>query len=172
MKLLVIGHARHGKDTVCEILQRDHGLKFASSSHFVGKKVVWERLKGFYPNFEAMFDDRVRHRALWKDLIAQYCADNPARTAEGMLDAGFDVYCGMRARREFKAARPLFDAVLWVDRSSCVPSEPWSSMELNRRDADFVVVNDGNLARLEAEVAAVYSKCETRVSHCQPKMGL
>jgi len=28
MKLLVIGHGRHGKDTVCEILQQNYNLSF------------------------------------------------------------------------------------------------------------------------------------------------
>lgn len=44
-KLLVIGHARHGKDTVAEILQRDYGLQFTSSSLFCAEKVVFEGLK-------------------------------------------------------------------------------------------------------------------------------
>ena len=44
-KLLVIGHARHGKDTVAEILQRDYGLQFTSSSLFCAEKIVFEGLK-------------------------------------------------------------------------------------------------------------------------------
>lgn len=44
-KLLVIGHARHGKDTVAEILERDYGLAFTSSSLFCAEKVVWHALQ-------------------------------------------------------------------------------------------------------------------------------
>jgi hypothetical protein len=146
-KLMIIGHARHGKDTAAEHLR----YTFASSSEFVGRRVVFDRLEGFYRDwmsyghasavndftpdevFDAMFADRVNHRALWKDLIAQYCADNPARTAQEMLAEGNDMYVGMRARREFEAAHPLFDHVIWIDRSEHLPPEPPDSMELVRR---------------------------------------
>jgi hypothetical protein len=32
MKLLIIGNARHGKDTLAELLNEYYGLKFMSSS--------------------------------------------------------------------------------------------------------------------------------------------
>lgn len=41
-KLLILGHARHGKDTVAEILQRDYGFSFTSSSLFCAEHVIWE----------------------------------------------------------------------------------------------------------------------------------
>lgn len=44
-KLLIIGHGRHGKDTVAEILQRDYGFAFTSSSLFCAEHVVWEAVK-------------------------------------------------------------------------------------------------------------------------------
>jgi len=40
-KLLVLGHARHGKDTVAEILQQEYGFTFTSSSLFCAEKVIW-----------------------------------------------------------------------------------------------------------------------------------
>lgn len=44
-KLLVIGHARHGKDTVAEILQAEYGYTFTSSSLFCAEKVIWAALQ-------------------------------------------------------------------------------------------------------------------------------
>jgi dephospho-CoA kinase len=44
-KLLVIGQARHGKDTVAEILERDYGFKFTSSSFFCAEKVIWDAVQ-------------------------------------------------------------------------------------------------------------------------------
>lgn len=41
-KLLVLGHARHGKDTVAEILQQEYGFTFTSSSLFCAEKVIWQ----------------------------------------------------------------------------------------------------------------------------------
>lgn len=43
-KLLVLGHARHGKDTVAEILQQEYGYTFTSSSLFCAEKVIWEAI--------------------------------------------------------------------------------------------------------------------------------
>ena len=40
-KVLVIGHGRHGKDTVAERLQQRYGLSFTSSSLFCAEKVIW-----------------------------------------------------------------------------------------------------------------------------------
>ena len=40
-KLLVIGHGRHGKDTVCEILRDHYGYTFESSSQFCSKLFIY-----------------------------------------------------------------------------------------------------------------------------------
>jgi len=41
-KLLVIGHGRHGKDTVCEILRDKYGFSFESSSQFCSKLFIFD----------------------------------------------------------------------------------------------------------------------------------
>lgn len=43
-KFLILGHARHGKDTVAEILRDEYGFAFTSSSLFCAEKVIWEAL--------------------------------------------------------------------------------------------------------------------------------
>ena len=43
-KFIVIGHGRHGKDTVGEMLADDYGLSFKSSSMFCAEKVIWPLL--------------------------------------------------------------------------------------------------------------------------------
>ena len=96
-KLLIIGHARHGKDTVAEMIAKQLGLTFKSSSIFVGEKCVWpswgcER----YETFEDMFADRVteENRIVWGGLISAYNTPNQARTAQEMLE-DHDMYVGM-----------------------------------------------------------------------------
>ena len=44
-KLLIIGHARHGKDTVAEILRDTHGYDFVSSSGMRGEPSATTRSK-------------------------------------------------------------------------------------------------------------------------------
>ena len=50
-KILVLGYARHGKDTVSEMLRDIYGFKFTSSSEFCAEHIVWpmiqEELLGF-----------------------------------------------------------------------------------------------------------------------------
>ena len=41
-KFLILGHARHGKDTVAEILRDEYGFAFTSSSLFCAEKVIWD----------------------------------------------------------------------------------------------------------------------------------
>lgn len=43
-KFLILGHARHGKDTVAEILRDCYGFTFTSSSLFCAEKVIWDAI--------------------------------------------------------------------------------------------------------------------------------
>jgi len=150
-RLLIIGHARHGKDTVAEMISEIMGLKFTSSSVFVGYEAIWPMWgKERYPSFEAMFDDRVNHRALWFNLISAYNTPDKARTGRTMLERGYNMYVGMRNADEYKACidAGLFDEVIWVDRSKLLPPEPSDSMTLDDSMATMIVNNNGDLADL------------------------
>jgi hypothetical protein len=74
LKLLVIGHGRHGKDTVCEMLRDDYGYTFESSSRFCSKLFIYNDLKDKYgyANEEECYADRHNHRAEWYDAICAY----------------------------------------------------------------------------------------------------
>ena len=48
MKILIIGEARHGKDTVAEIMRDEYGMTFQSSSHFVCEKAVFPYMSAKY----------------------------------------------------------------------------------------------------------------------------
>lgn len=153
-KLLIIGHARHGKDSFAEILRDKYGLSFKSSSRFVGERCIWDQWgKERYLTFEDMFEDRANHRALWKNLISAYCTPDKARTAKEMLAEGHDMYVGMRDIDEFRACREqkIFDLVLWVDRSRHQPPESVMSMDLESHVADHIILNNGTLEDLETQ---------------------
>ena len=153
-RLLIIGHGRHGKDTVASMIHLMMGLKFISSSEFVGREIIWPMWgQERYKTFEEMFDDRVNYRKTWKDLIFAYNTPDRSRTTRTMLERGYDMYVGMRSREEFLASKDLFDAVVWVDRSEHVPPESGDSMELTKDDADIIINNNGSMASLKSEVA-------------------
>ncbi|MGZ8364767.1 MAG: hypothetical protein ACXWWG_00475 [Nitrospira sp.] len=173
-KLAVIGHARHGKDTVCELLRDRWGFTFTSSSLFCAEKVIFPAYKDWakgeqteqarlvrrslqydpmWLNAEECFRDRADFRAMWFDLISSYNTPDPATLASDIL-ASYDVYAGIRSQREYLAARNqgLFDFAIWVDRSKHLPKEPSSSMELEPWMADFMIDNNGSLDDLVREV--------------------
>ena len=152
-KLLIIGHGRHGKDTVCEILRDYHGHKFISSSLFVAEKAVWPnwgRDYGVWDTVEECYEDRANYRASWAREISAYNTPDKSRTATEMFDEGHNIYCGVRMRDELEACKDkgLFDLIIWVDRSDHLPSEPLSSMELTKEDADFFLNNNGSIRNL------------------------
>ena len=157
-KVLIIGHGRHGKDTVAQMISDSMGLKFSSSSEFVGRKCIWPNWgKSRYQSFEAMFADRVNHRATWGDLIEAYNTPDAHRTGSEMIEDGNDMYVGMRRARELEACRwrKVFDHVIWVDATLRLPLEPLASMELTPAHADIHVNNNGPVEDLVAAVANI-----------------
>ena len=155
MKLLIIGHGRHGKDTVAECLRDDYGMTFKSSSMHCAEYVVYPMLKDQYgyTSVEECFADRSNHRSEWFDLIAEYCKDDLARIGREIFEVS-DIYCGLRNKREFHAIKNngLVDFVIWVDRSDHLPPEPKDSMSLEPWMADFVIDNNGTLDQLYQNV--------------------
>ena len=160
-KLLIIGHGRHGKDTVAEMLRDHHGYTFASSSEYVGRKAIWPRIRGWwgkllapsgmkYNTFDECFADRGNHRDYWGNAISEYNTPDKTRTAAEMLHDGYDIYVGMRRYDELYAVEDaeLFDAIIWVDRLEHLPPEPITSMNLNLGDATFYLDNNGSLLDL------------------------
>lgn len=144
-KLLIIGHARHGKDTVGERISKTMGLSFMSSSEFVGREAIWPMWgEERYCSFDEMFEDRVNYRSTWKDLISAYNTPDKSRTATEMLFK-HNLYVGMRARDELEACKTkdLFDYIIWVDGSQRHPPEGKGSMELVAADADLHIDNNG-----------------------------
>ena len=160
-KLLIIGHARHGKDTLAKLIQEKMGLAFTSSSIFVGEECIWpiwghER----YPDFQSMFDDRVNHRKLWADLISAYNTPDKTRTAKMMLNRGYDMYVGMRRMDEFVACNEakLFDHVIWVDALKRLPPEGKDSNEMIPGLADLYCDNNEGIENLHLFVELLQKK--------------
>jgi len=150
-KILVIGHGRHGKDTVCEILRDSYGFRFQSSSEFCARKFIYDALreKYRYSSYEECYVDRHNHRSEWFDMIHNYCRDDYARLGRDIFGE-YDIYCGLRNRAEFHAMRNtgVFDYCVWVDRTDHEPLEARSSMNLEIWMADYVIDNNGDLKDL------------------------
>ena len=150
-KLVVLGHAGHGKDTVCELLRDRYGYSFMSSSLLCAERVVLQACRDApdMPNYSSpqhCFEDRSNHRKFWFDAITAYNTPDRARLGRLILN-DFDVYCGVRNRLEFEALRSeaLFDVAIWVDGSARKCAENEESCTVTRNMADFVLDNNGTL---------------------------
>lgn len=159
-RVMVMGYARHGKDTVSELLQKMYGAKFTSSSWFCAERIAFPALKDKYgyADVQACYDDRSNHRAEWYDLITAF--NTPDLTSLGRaIFEGHEVYCGIRNAREFHALRNagVFDVAIWVDASERLDGhiEDKSSCTVEPWMADFVLDNNGSLEDLERNLGSL-----------------
>ena len=156
-KLLILGYARHGKDTVGTHFQQYHDYKFVSSSWFVAKEVMWDVWGcAVYDNIHEMFEDRVNHRVLWMQMISAYNTPDKTKTGRTMIERGYDMYVGMRRQDELDACRQagVFDEYLWVDRSEHLPPEE-GSMDI-KYDPSYMVKIDNN-----GDLGDLYWNCQS-----------
>ena len=154
-KLLIVGHGRHGKDTVCEILRDEYGYNFISSSQFCADHFIYDALKEKYnyKNPLECYTDRHNHRAEWYDMISNYNKDDPGKLGSEIF-AKYDIYCGLRNINEWKKMNndKIYHYCIWVDRSKHLPAENISSMSLTQNCADFILDNNGTIDDLRANI--------------------
>lgn len=154
-KICIIGHARHGKDTLAEMINQRYGYKSESSSQAASRLFLYDALKDKYgyKTPEECFDDRVNHRAEWFDMICEYNKNYPGQLAADIMKSN-DIYTGMRSNRELVACIDdgIFDLVIGVFD----PMKP-----LERRDSfdidiwgmsDIIIPNAGSLYHLRHKV--------------------
>ncbi len=157
-RTLILGHGRHGKDTVAKLISEAGGGSFCSSSRFASVLFVWQAMvaRGHnYASADECYLDRHNHRGLWHDLIAAYNTPDPTRLARELLEVN-DMYVGMRSWREVYACidAQLFDRIVWVDASRRLPLEGPNSMFISldflvyadRGDCPLIIVDNNNEA--------------------------
>lgn len=155
MKLMIMGYARHGKDTVCEILREEYGMTFASSSYAAAEHAIYPVLRDLlgYKTIEECYNDRVNHRALWYELIKAFNHNDGARLAR-LIYQDHDIYCGIRNVEEFQAIQEagLFDFSVWVDAGDRVPDETTNSCTVHWTHADYLLDNNDDLDHLREQI--------------------
>lgn len=131
MKVLILGHSRHGKDELAMVMRQLFGITYCSSSWAAASKAVFPVLAPLYgyETVEQCFNDRHNHRGEWHRAISEYNTPNKAKLCLEIM-AHHDCYVGMRCPLELEAVKPLFDYILWVDRSRHQPPEGADSMKI------------------------------------------
>lgn len=157
MKILIIGHARHGKDTVGELFESIAGLKAISSSYILAREFLYDLMNTKYgqnyKTFEECYEDRHNFRKEWYDEITEYNKDDKARTAKLILNEA-EIYVGMRNNDEVIECvnQNLFDLIIWVDASERHWPENKSSFNITKNVADIIIENNGTLEDLEHKI--------------------
>lgn len=148
-KILILGHGRHGKDTVAEILEGMLGFKFISSSyaclHVIKPVLMAARPEsyGMYTPDEEIYEDRINCRDLWKEAITLVNTPDKAHLTKLVLEQA-DMYVGMRCNEEFLASKDLFDLVIWVDAFERIPeSDITMDIEFDASYMERVDNNEG-----------------------------
>ena len=158
MKLFIVGHGRHGKDTVAEFIRDKYGLTFKSSSFFCAEHVVRPFLEEHditYRSTQECFDDRANHRELWYQAIKRYNKDDVSRLSKAIFNE-HDMYVGIRDRTEFLESKHLADLAIWVDAFERVPAvDP--TCKILRSDCDVIFDNNGTEEELLAKVARFFN---------------
>jgi hypothetical protein len=153
-KMLIIGHALHGKTTLAEIFA-EHGFKFKDSSRAAAEIFIYEELrrKYDYHSPEQCYDDRRNHRAEWYDMICEYNKDDKARLAKDILKDN-DIYVGMRDDAEIKEClrQGVFEMVIGV-YDPRRPLEPPDSFNIDLwENSDIVIPNTGSIEDLRNKI--------------------
>ena len=155
-KVLILGHARHGKDTVGAMIAEHWKVPVQETSKWISENYMFRMLRGKYgyASHEECYEDRGNHRGEWYDLICMFNQHNPRRLAEAMLRDN-DVYIGIRSTRELVAALPLFEYTIFVSNPRVEPEQN-SSCDITQREmlscCDHHILNDGTLDDLYKKV--------------------
>jgi hypothetical protein len=149
-RVLILGHARHGKDTFAEYISKHSNLNFKSSSE-AAAEVVFSQIDG-YNTVQECFEDRVNHRLLWRDLLIKYNTPNATKLAEKILSES-NLYVGMRSLHEFNAAvnKNLFDYIFYVTALNRLKStDPSLDIDYNPKTM-ILIDNNETLSELESQ---------------------
>jgi hypothetical protein len=159
MKILILGHGEHGKDTLANALSEKYGLKFLSSSEVANGIIIYPQLENFYDSEQECFYDRRNNRELWASLIRDFNRNDKTRLAKLICESG-DGYVGLRELDEVResVAEGLFTHVMWVIRTDKDEDDPTMTFNYNdvavlqRRFSNFellMVINNSKISLSE-----------------------
>ncbi len=162
-RILILGDARHGKDTLADMLCDNSSLRSAGSSQTALDVFLFDVLKNkhnlSYSSKEEAYEDRINHRKIWYDEICLYNSVDRLKLVKDILKVA-DIYVGLRNHLEVESAisESVFDHIIGVYDYR----KPRESNESNSADvfkySDFVIMNNGSLSDLESKVINVILK--------------
>ena len=124
-KVLIVGHGRHGKDTLAGLINLEMGLKFRGSSQVAAAEVIYPLMSNFYTSPEDAFERRHENRELWRALISDYNREDPTRLSR-LVCANGHGYTGLRDKTEVISCikQGVFTHVIWIERPDLAQDDP------------------------------------------------
>jgi len=141
LKLIVCGHAGHGKDYVSERLANALNITYSSSTAFVASAL----------NIMHLLEDKDSNRVRLYNAIRTYTQNDPSRLVRELFEL-YDIYCGLRSAEELKASKPLSSLVIWVHRPGFPPEG--DSNKIIPEMCDITLIND---YQVESRIARLAS---------------
>lgn len=156
IKLVILGHGDHGKDTVAKLIAELYDFKYVDATHIACEHMIWPLMRDIYGgHFQHCIQDRANNRELWARLIKSHLIEDPLSLAKPVFEEG-DIYAGIRAKIEYVATKKEFDIVtIWVDASKRVAKEDESSTTVTQKMADYTIDNNGSEDYLREQVIAI-----------------
>ena len=151
MKILILGNARHGKDSLAEQLAKHFKMTFKSSSEMAMELFIFNDISEDmgYSTMDECFRDRLNHRQLWYEMICDYNKNDRARLAKDILNE-YDCYVGMRDLEEFEASKDLFDVIIWVDASKRLETTE-NTNKIPMVCANIIITNNGTFDEFDTK---------------------
>ena len=167
MRILILGPARHGKDTFAECLSDLTGWTFGSSSEVVARlfgRDFLERKYGLkYHDLADCMADRYNHREKWYEACREFIGDDLTKLARTVFEE-YDIYVGMRGRDELLSVIDYLDVSIWVEAPSRVGGNPDEEAIpenlIKKGDCHLVVNNDGTYHDLCVAARLVVAQME------------
>lgn len=160
MRILIVGHKQHGKDTVAIALAERLGLTYESSSEIAINRGLFDAFieEEFAESYAAhgielarkmFYDQRDSYRPFMFRTIQDFNTPDKTALARLILEDN-DIYCGMRCRKELLACKDakLFDWIIFVDAQGRKEFESSNSMTITQTDANVILGNSGSEADL------------------------
>jgi len=143
MKILILGHAQFGKDTVAQLISHETNLKFLSSSE-AALDLIRPALSAAIgvSDHKQLFSLKGEYRKLWFELIRLLNLSDPTTLTKYVLRMS-DISVGTRSHIELEATKHMFSHVIWVDASKRKPLESIDSMNIEF-DPDYMELIDNN----------------------------
>ena len=162
-KILIIGHADHGKTTLAKIINEITGMKYIDSSMAAAKIFIFDKLKDKYnySSFEECYNDRINHRTEWYNEICHYNKHDKTKLTKEILK-DYNIYVGMRSNEELEECikQELFDLIIGVFNKNKPLESKLSYTIKYEKSIDFIIPTGESIEKLRYRAQRIFKNYE------------